>query len=111
MGIPTYGNAVTACTYHVFYNQIQDLVLLQSALTLVGNTAMAFAAYRIAASNGWKLPIPSFLSGDKEVPPTALEASVPVDEGAGNLGGLLTAFAASVFGSYLIKYGGAALPF
>ena len=41
---------------HLFYNQIPILVPLQALLTCVGNTTAAYAALRIAISNGWKPP-------------------------------------------------------
>ena len=37
-------------------NQIPVLVPFQAFLTCVGNTSAAFAAFRIARSNGWELP-------------------------------------------------------
>lgn len=52
--IPLHSSGITACTYHLFYNQIPILVPFQAMLTCVGNTTAAFAAYRIARSNGWK---------------------------------------------------------
>mmetsp|Transcript_26825 Transcript_26825/g.62879 ORF Transcript_26825/g.62879 Transcript_26825/m.62879 type:complete len:487 (-) Transcript_26825:8-1468(-) len=51
--LPLHSSGITACTYHLFYNQIPILVPLQALLTCVGNTTAAFAAYRIAVSNGW----------------------------------------------------------
>ena len=54
--IPLHSSGITACTYHLFYNQIAILVPLQALLTCVGNTTAAYAAYRIAISNGWKVP-------------------------------------------------------
>jgi len=51
--IPLHSSGITACTYHLFYNQLYLLVPLQAFLTCVGNTTAAFAAYRIAVSNGW----------------------------------------------------------
>ncbi len=53
--IPLHSSGITACTYHLFYNQIPILVPLQAFLTCVGNTTAAYAAYRIAISNGWDL--------------------------------------------------------
>ena len=53
--IPLHSSGITACTYHLFYNSIPVLVPLQAFLTCVGNTTAAYAAYRIAVSNGWKM--------------------------------------------------------
>lgn len=63
--IPLHSSGITACTYHLFYNQIPILVPLQAFLTCVGNTTAAYAAYRIAVSNGWRLTWPLSLSGQK----------------------------------------------
>ena len=51
--LPLHSSGITACTYHLFYNQIPILVPLQAFLTCIGNTSAAIAAYRIARSNGW----------------------------------------------------------
>jgi hypothetical protein len=54
--IPLHSSGITACTYHLFYNSIPFLVPFQAFLTCVGNTTAAYAAYRIAISNGWTVP-------------------------------------------------------
>jgi hypothetical protein len=48
---PSQASGLCACTYHIFYNSpfLGSLVTLQAALTLLGNTTMGFAAYRIFA--------------------------------------------------------------
>ena len=53
--IPLHSSGIVACTYHLFYNSIPSLVPLQAFLTCVGNTTAAWAAYRIAFSNGFRL--------------------------------------------------------
>ncbi|KAG6486880.1 ycf49-like protein [Zingiber officinale] len=47
--VPLLGGAFCACTWHFFYNSesLEVLVALQSALTVLGNITMCFAAYRI----------------------------------------------------------------
>jgi hypothetical protein len=47
--MPAHASGLCACVYHTFYNSpaVIQLVALQAALTVVGNTAMACAAYRI----------------------------------------------------------------
>eukprot|EP00600_Ochromonadales_sp_CCMP1393_P007030 CAMPEP_0174961070 /NCGR_PEP_ID=MMETSP0004_2-20121128/4041_1 /TAXON_ID=420556 /ORGANISM="Ochromonas sp., Strain CCMP1393" /LENGTH=361 /DNA_ID=CAMNT_0016209485 /DNA_START=54 /DNA_END=1139 /DNA_ORIENTATION=- len=47
--IPSHASGLCACTYHLFYNSpaLLTLVTLQAALTVLGNTTMAAAAYRI----------------------------------------------------------------
>jgi len=62
--LPLHSSGITACTYHLFYNSVPVLVPIQAFLTCVGNTSAAYAAYRIAISNGWEAPIEqlSFLS-------------------------------------------------
>jgi hypothetical protein len=53
--LPLHAGSVMAITFHFFHNDpsIQFLILLQGILTLVGNATLAWATYRIAASNGW----------------------------------------------------------
>ena len=51
--LPLHSSGITACTYHLFYNQNSVLVTLQALLTCVGNATAAYAAYRLARSNGW----------------------------------------------------------
>jgi hypothetical protein len=48
---PSQASGLCACTYHIFYNSpfLGSIVSLQAALTLLGNTTMGFAAYRIFA--------------------------------------------------------------
>ncbi|KAJ1290462.1 hypothetical protein BS78_02G245500 [Paspalum vaginatum] len=47
--VPLLGGAMCACTWHFFYNSesLEVLVALQGALTVIGNTTMCIAAYRI----------------------------------------------------------------
>ncbi|PXF41372.1 Ycf49-like protein [Gracilariopsis chorda] len=47
--VPLHTSGICACTYHLFYNapSLSVLVLLQAALTFVGNCSMAFATCRI----------------------------------------------------------------
>ncbi|KAJ8498813.1 hypothetical protein OPV22_009365 [Ensete ventricosum] len=47
--VPPLGGALCACTWHFFYNaeSLEVLVALQSALTVLGNMTMCFAAFRI----------------------------------------------------------------
>ena len=96
---------------HFFYNaeSLQFVVLLQAALTLLGNTTLAFAAWRLAVSNGWTFSLPKMGDGDngaesKTVPaemdessrgtfPAASASSSLVDSSGGDLGGLLVIFA------------------
>lgn len=69
--LPLHSSGITACTYHLFYNQIPILVPLQAFLTCVGNTSAAYAAYRIARSNGFRLDsvLPTWL----DLPPILKE--------------------------------------
>ena len=47
--IPSHASGLCACVFHLFYNSpvVMNLVALQALLTIVGNTAMAGAAFRI----------------------------------------------------------------
>ncbi|KAL8539603.1 hypothetical protein ACS0TY_001276 [Phlomoides rotata] len=51
--VPLLGGALCACTWHFFYNSesLEVLVALQAALTVIGNTTMCIAAYRIYISS------------------------------------------------------------
>ncbi|KAL4188070.1 hypothetical protein AMTRI_Chr09g22050 [Amborella trichopoda] len=50
--VPLLGGAFCACTWHFFYNSesLDVLVALQAALTVIGNTTMCIAAFRIFKS-------------------------------------------------------------
>ncbi|KAG2427024.1 hypothetical protein HYH02_014670 [Chlamydomonas schloesseri] len=47
--VPSLGSAMAACTWHFFYNSpdLEFLVVVQSALTVIGNCTCWWAAYRI----------------------------------------------------------------
>jgi len=60
--IPLHSSGITACVYHLFYNSIPILVPIQAFLTCLGNTTAAYAAYRIAISNGWNIQSSSLSS-------------------------------------------------
>lgn len=47
--VPLFTGALTACTYHFFYNasELDFLVAIQAALTWIGNATLWIAAYRI----------------------------------------------------------------
>lgn len=49
--VPSQASGLCACTYHLFYNSVYlgNLVTLQAALTVLGNTTMGLAAYRVFA--------------------------------------------------------------
>jgi Protein of unknown function (DUF2499) len=58
--LPLHASGICACTYHFFYNAqpaLQFLVTSQAGLTLLGNITCAIAAFRIAVSNGWSIPV------------------------------------------------------
>lgn len=127
--IPLHSSGITACTYHLFYNQISVLVPLQAFLTCVGNITAAYAAYRIARSSGWKLDTEfdgalawvNSLVGDDGSASTSQETSTISSEeseslvGFEDLGNALKGdndfsfvgklFAGCAVASYVIKYG------
>eukprot|EP00316_Scyphosphaera_apsteinii_P012270 CAMPEP_0119310564 /NCGR_PEP_ID=MMETSP1333-20130426/19642_1 /TAXON_ID=418940 /ORGANISM="Scyphosphaera apsteinii, Strain RCC1455" /LENGTH=406 /DNA_ID=CAMNT_0007314773 /DNA_START=98 /DNA_END=1318 /DNA_ORIENTATION=+ len=122
--IPSHSSGVCACVYHFFYNaqSLQFIVLMQAALTLIGNCTLAFAAYRLAVSNGYIFTLPSLgtakpnqvPSESVPPPPASLSGSSPttsVNASGGDLSGLLVILAWSIAASYLIKYGETLLPF
>eukprot|EP00195_Chlamydomonas_chlamydogama_P011218 CAMPEP_0202895414 /NCGR_PEP_ID=MMETSP1392-20130828/4625_1 /ASSEMBLY_ACC=CAM_ASM_000868 /TAXON_ID=225041 /ORGANISM="Chlamydomonas chlamydogama, Strain SAG 11-48b" /LENGTH=123 /DNA_ID=CAMNT_0049580423 /DNA_START=317 /DNA_END=688 /DNA_ORIENTATION=- len=47
--LPSLGSAMSACTWHFFYNapSLEFLVVLQAFLTVLGNCTCWLAAYRI----------------------------------------------------------------
>jgi hypothetical protein len=51
--LPALGSAMCACTWHLFYNsqEMGWLVVLQAALTVIGNGTCWWAAYRIYKSS------------------------------------------------------------
>jgi hypothetical protein len=121
--IPSHSSGVCACVYHIFYNAPQFVVLAQSALTLLGNTTLAVAAYRVAASNGWKFSLPTLPGGgeanqeattgsgkgDEDEAEDSKPSGTPV-EATDAATGILTVCAWAVLASYVVKYGGAAVP-
>ena len=95
---PFLASGLAACTFHTFYNapEIGALVPLQALLTLTGNTACAFAAWRIW-EEGKRM---DHLSDATSVDDVALSVD-ELDEDTVIL--KLAAF--SVLGSVAIKYG------
>lgn len=47
--LPAHASGFCACTFHFFYNspQVYWLVVMQAALTVLGNCTLAYSAYRI----------------------------------------------------------------
>mmetsp|Transcript_674 Transcript_674/g.2635 ORF Transcript_674/g.2635 Transcript_674/m.2635 type:complete len:263 (-) Transcript_674:122-910(-) len=91
---PFLASGFTACTFHVFYNppEIGALVPLQALLTLSGNTACAYAAYRVW-NEGKRI-------GDAAEAPAASEPK-PFDED----GFIFKLALWSAGGAALVKYG------
>lgn len=58
--VPLLGGAMCACTWHFFYNaqSLEILVVLQAALTVIGNFTMWIAAFRIYQSSQKQSKIP-----------------------------------------------------
>ena len=94
------------------------LAQLQAFFTFLGNATLAFAAYRIAASNGWTFQS-ALPFGDDDASAAADPSPSPA---APKLAGaeatasppalaLLTVAVWTVAASYLIKYGETMLPF
>ena len=52
--LPNLASAMAAITWHIFDNTevLDGLVVLQAALTTIGNTCLAFAAWNLLRSNG-----------------------------------------------------------
>lgn len=130
--LPLHSSGITACTYHLFYNRIPILVPLQAFLTCLGNITAAYATYRIAKAEGWKLEeefdgalafLNTFLESSDDTLVVAKESSetaTPREEseslvGFEDLGNALAGdndfsfvlklFAGCAVGSYAVKYG------
>jgi Protein of unknown function (DUF3593)/Protein of unknown function (DUF2499) len=121
--LPLHSSGITACTYHLFYNRIALLVPLQALLTCVGNATAAYAAYRVARSNGWSPPsvLSPFLgstngaTGSPSDQKLATQGESPSLVGFEDLGDalrddndysfLLKLFVGCGIASYVIKYG------
>jgi hypothetical protein len=126
--LPLHSSGITACTYHLFYNQIPILVPLQALLTFIGNTTAALAAYRVARSNGWQPPLSEEMTATADAltfSPSASNAPAEKQEsekqesdsllGFEDLGDalagdndysfLLKLFVGCAVASYVIKYG------
>ncbi|KAJ8601066.1 hypothetical protein CTAYLR_004502 [Chrysophaeum taylorii] len=85
--LPLHTSGIVACTYHLFFNSATWCVVVQALFTCIGNTTMAYAAYRLAIAQGWTpddaLDGPFFSSRQEEapvvvvvvVPPTARPSS------------------------------------
>jgi hypothetical protein len=113
--LPLHSSGICACTYHLFYNapSLSLLVAIQAALTCVGNTTMAFAAYRISKSSksdtrhvAAVAAAPSAGSNQSETTSSLVGfedlASVQGDSNTAFLGKVL---ALSAVGSLAVKYG------
>ena len=52
--VPCHASGIAACTFHLFYNSpaLNSVVATQAGLTVLGNTTVAIAAYRIAIEGG-----------------------------------------------------------
>ena len=101
--VPSHTSGLCACTFHLFYNSpaLNWLVVLQSFLTLFGNTTMAIAAYRIFAFEKDR-------SGETSGS-SASSLTTPVDESDSKF--LVDMFLKSLAASLVIKYGELAFDF
>lgn len=61
--MPLFAGALTACTYHFFYNSkdLEFLVTIQASLTWIGNATLWAAAYRIYKDTGDSSPVSRYL--------------------------------------------------
>lgn len=93
-------SGLVACTYHFFYNapSLNILVAMQAVLTFCGNTALAFAAYRIFSSAS---DLESSTGGSKSQE-TKLNPNFKLESGTAYLISLLVS---SGIGSAFIKWG------
>mmetsp|Transcript_38157 Transcript_38157/g.119790 ORF Transcript_38157/g.119790 Transcript_38157/m.119790 type:complete len:555 (-) Transcript_38157:4-1668(-) len=126
--LPLHASGLVACTYHFFYNdpELAFMVPLQAGLTFLGDCTIAYAAYRIAANNGWAVgDLNPFKrdDGEEEEEEEAFGYDVGADgtlavadtedEFAYQPGNIAVSaaqlIAATVAGSYAVKYGSLAI--
>ena len=118
--LPLHSSGITACAYHMLYNRVPIMVPLQALLTCIGNTTAAYAALRIALSNGWVpsldllKPLTAFGDGDKITGRVSRKESLTLVgfedigdllEGDDDYSFLLKLFGGCALASYAIKYG------
>lgn len=112
--LPLHASGIAACTYHFFFNSpdVKYLVDVQAGLTLVGNTALAIAAARVAFSEGWTPSLPFSRDDSASTPEPASTAvvapAVVYPSPAAQAAKILVP---TVVGAYGIKYASLALPF
>jgi hypothetical protein len=100
---PSHASGLCACTFHLFYNTpaLNWMVVLQSFLTLFGNSTMAFAAYRVYAYEKDRI--------EKGIPETPAITLPPLEENDNVF--LLNMFIKSLILSVIVKYGELAFDF
>ncbi|KAJ1622913.1 hypothetical protein T492DRAFT_1059054 [Pavlovales sp. CCMP2436] len=108
--LPLHASGIAACTYHFFYNapDLKPLVTAQAGLTLVGNTALAVAAARVAWSNGWRPADLNPLGAKAEFAPSELLGAIPTTPTAEGFFALKVALSSGA-AAYAVKYGSLAL--
>lgn len=112
--LPLHAGSIMACTFHFHYNseELQFLILLQGILTLLGNSTIAYATYRIARSNGWTLdnlldPFPTSSTSVRAIRGAAAAEKPLVTRRSFDteLSLALKIFILTVLSSYIAKYG------
>ena len=120
--LPLHSSGITACVYHLLYNRVPIMIPLQAILTCIGNTTAAYAALRIALSNGWVpstellKPLIAFADPEDDAHSqydTNKESASLVGfedigdalEGDNDLSFLVKLFFGCALASYIIKYG------
>ncbi len=83
--VPCHASGIAACTFHLFYNSpaLNSVVATQAGLTVLGNTTIAIAAYRIAIEGGAKNTLPweeGFVAPWKKNDPIGVTTDAKLDE-------------------------------
>ena len=106
--IPLHASGIAACTDHFFYNdpRLQGVVTTQAGLTCLGNLTLAFAAWRLAVSNGWTFgELNPFRDKENELSLSPSSELVTYESKDTDFSLGVKLFSLTVFCSYLTKYG------
>lgn len=106
--LPLHTSGICACTYHFFYNapNLNVLVAVQAALTCLGNTTMAVAAFRLSRATEKQEGISDASTTDAgKVSLIGFEDMATRFDRDSNLSFLWKVLAISLVGSIAVKWG------
>ncbi|KAJ1414902.1 hypothetical protein B484DRAFT_335101 [Ochromonadaceae sp. CCMP2298] len=106
--IPSHASGLCACTYHLFYNSpaLYPLVSIQAGLTVLGNAAMATAAYRIYSYEKDVLQTSAEKKDDQALMQSYMQGNnVPLPLPEGDAAFWSSMFVKSALVALIVKYG------